>query len=225
MNIFDKVFGNKKPNTIEVSCGKDKFDIDFTPGSIEDGTITVGELRSQCTYITNTPAEYIRLLYRGKNLTNDTVKLSAVGMKSGSKVLCMAGKPAASQSKPDVRDVRTDGKTPSTQKVVLTPVQQLSDLLNDIRKDLEPPVKAFVTNVPSQEKEKKDTHDRLAELLLQKLFALDGITCKDDALDAEREDLRSKRKEAVKYTQGLLDSVDDIVRKDVLQAELQENQP
>ncbi|CCG83217.1 BAG domain protein [Taphrina deformans PYCC 5710] len=220
MNIFDKVFGSKKPNTIEVSYGKGKYDIDFTEGSIEDGTITVGELRSQCTYITNTPGQNIRLLYRGKNLTNDTVKLSAVGMKSGSKVLCMAS-PSTAPPEQSVNNANgTSSELHNRQAAaVKSPSEQLDALMLVIRTELQPPVEAFTSHVPDDAKARKETHDRLAELLLQKLFALDGITCKEEASQAEKDEVRQKRKDGVKYTQALLDSVDEIVRQDTMEAE------
>lgn len=209
MSIFDKVFGARKANTIEVAYGKDRFALDFPPGSIENGSATVGELRSLCTNITDTPAPNIRLLFRGQNLVNDTVKLASVGMKSGSRCLCMASKSTV----PPERVAKTQLHTPSETEV--SPLQRLNDLLQVIQRELEPSVQRYVSSIPSDPKERKDTHDRLAELLLQKLFALDGITSKDNATDGERDDLRQKRKQGVKYTQDLLDSVDLVVKKDI----------
>ena len=200
MSIFDKFFSTKKANTIEVAHGKERYDITFPDNSIEDGTATVGELRSQCTYVTNTPNNQTRLLFRGKNLVDDAVPLRSIGMKSGSKVLCMA----------------------TAQKVVVKkadPSSQLTELMAVIQTDLAPQVHAYTTNVPTDEKTRKETHDKLAELLLQKLFALDGVVSADNASDANKEQLRTKRKEAVKYTQGLLDSVDGVMNVDAVNAE------
>lgn len=217
MSIFDRVFGPRKPNVIELAHGKERYDIDFAPGSIEDGTITVGELRNQAARVTNTPAENVRLLFRGKNLSNDSVKLCSVGMKGGSKVLCMASQSPLSSRDPISTTVAQGRSLPGSGKaapVAKSPVDQLSELLMIIKQELEPLVERFVSDVPIDGKERKETHDRLAELLLQKLFSLDGIACSADALEEEKAQVRQKRKEGVKYTQGLLDSVDDVVRDD-----------
>lgn len=213
MSLFERVFGSRQPNTIEIVFGKDRFPLDFSEGAIEDGTITVGILRSQCTKLTQMPAENIKLLFRGKNLTDDNIKIISVGMKSGSKVLCIASKPPGPVEKASGRSAGSV-KQKSTSNGVKSPADQLTELLSMIRQDLEPSVQEFVSEVPSQPKQRREAHDRLAELLLQKLFALDGIVCGEDAAEAEKDDLRRKRKEGVNYTQGLLDSVDEAMRRD-----------
>ena len=75
----------------------------------------------------------------------------------------------------------------------------IEGLMQEI-KALEPEVKKYV-GAPDP-----TTHDRLAEVLLQKLFALDGLTC--DGTEEEKNELRTKRKAGVKYAQSLLDEVD-----------------
>lgn len=75
----------------------------------------------------------------------------------------------------------------------------IDGLMQEI-KALEPEVKKYVQAPDST------THDRLAEVLLQKLFALDGLTC--DGTEEEKNALRAKRKTGVKYAQSLLDEVD-----------------
>lgn len=226
MSIFDKFFGaGRKANVIEVAHGKARYDITFSEGSIENGEATVGELRSQCTYVTKTPAQNIRLLFRGKNLTNDTVRLNSIGMKSGSKVLCMASQSATtdahSSSNPTPPSQQSPAQAQKTQ-TTKAPLDQLSDLLRVIESDLYPQVIQFTTRTPSDAKLRHEQHDKLAELLLQKLFALDGITCADGAQEQERDAVRSKRREGVKYTQGLLDSVDQVTTKETMEAEVAE---
>lgn len=220
MSLFQKVFGSRQPNTIEIVHGKDRHLLRFADGAIEDGTITVGTLRAECTKITSLPVENVKLLYRGKLLTNNNVKVVATGMKSGSRVLCIASLPPDGAGEKSTHTNRT-GVSAATIKQVTSPAEMLADLLLVIQTDLEPSVKQFITQVPEDPRQRKETHDQLAELLLQKLFALDGITCQDDADEDERLAIRTKRKEGVTYTQGLLDSVDAVItpKEPVIEAE------
>ena len=50
-----------------------------------------------------------------------------------------------------------------------------------------------------------DTHHYIVEVLMQTLLTLDDVSC-----PPEFETARQKRREAVKYTQGLIDRVDGI---------------
>ncbi|ORY82096.1 hypothetical protein BCR37DRAFT_393131 [Protomyces lactucae-debilis] len=226
-SIFDKFFGTRKDNIIEVSHGKDRYEIDFLPGSIESGSATVGDLRQQCTEITKTPANHVKLLFRGKILGDDAVKLVSVGMKSGSKVLCMATREPLAQQPGNVdvaaaRQRQQALEEKKKEEALLSPLEQLNALLAGIERDLAPQVEMYTGPEVMEAKQRKEQHDMLAELLLQKLFALDGIVSRDDAGEGDREALRKRRKEGVQYTQGLLDRVDDVVRVAKLQEEAAE---
>jgi hypothetical protein len=223
--LFDKFFGIRKDNVIEVSHGKERYEIDFLPGYIESGSATVGDLRQQCTEFTKTSPAHVKLLFRGKILSDDAVKLAAVGMKSGSKVLCMATREPLAQQGGDAaglaaaRQRQQALEEKKRQEQRQTPLEALNALLGGIEQELAPEVDSFTGANRMADNQRQEQHDRLAELLLQKLFALDGIVSREDASESDREALRKRRKEGVQYTQGLLDRVDDVIRTARLQEE------
>lgn len=246
MSFLSKFFSPAKANTVVVAHGSDKYDVEFDEGAIEGGAASVGELRESCVGITSCPAGRIKLLYRGKILADDSVKLKAVGIQAGSKVLCLASKEtpsaaassstaaAVSQDTPAARAARK--KQEEQERLRTDPLGALGALVDDIRSSLEPSVRNFVSGFSSAPTasgvataantsdlaKRQEQHDRLAELLLQKLFLLDGITSREGADDAERDELRQKRRDGVKYTQGLLDEVDAAMRDAKVQADLTE---
>ena len=221
MSLFSKLFSQARANVVVVAHGNDKYDVEFDEGAIECGVATVGELRDSCVGITSCPRERVRLLYRGKLLQDDQVKLKSVGIQSGSKVLCMASRDIVTTETPAARAAKK--KQEEQERLKNDPLGALASLMTDIQVNLEPAVRDYIATArqanPTKRQEK---HDRLAELLLQKLFLLDGITSREGADDAERDQLRQKRKDGVKYTQGLLDEVDAAVRGDKVQADLEQ---
>jgi hypothetical protein len=94
-------------------------------------------------------------------------------------------------------------------------IERLENIKTKISSDIAPNVqqyekdiKEFLLNDSKTEKDKKKQvcmGASLGEQLMHILFDLDGVTCKQDFLDA-----RQIRKETVKTAQMLLDRVDEI---------------
>ncbi|BFZ55705.1 hypothetical protein PYCC9005_002746 [Savitreella phatthalungensis] len=203
-SFFNKLFSSVRDGVITVAHGNEKYDVEFEPGQVEGGRVTVGELRDSCVEFTKAPRQQIRLLYRGKLLSQDAVKLSDVGIRSGSKVLCMATKNLPRNGGNDASE-RKERELANARN---NPIEALLKLRGSIERDIEPEVERYLAA-----EENKEQHDRLAELLLQKLFLLDGIVATETFAEDQRLELRQKRKEAVQYAQGLLDRIDKQVKE------------
>ncbi len=237
-HFFNKIFNStsqsERGEYIEIAHGKSRYHIPFPPDSIQK-TATVGDLRVSCVELTHCPAEQIGLLFRGKSLVDNGELLKNVGMKSGSKVLCMASKHNHHGSthnktvdgEPRSKSLGNSGPGGSSKpvRVKVSPLEALDTLMITIREELEPGVIEFTAHPPLDIKRRREEHDRLAELLLQKLFALDGIHTPEEIAEAEKEVLRNKRKDGVRFAQGLLDRVDGIVKGDELPHESEEVEP
>lgn len=104
-------------------------------------------------------------------------------------------------------DVKKQASSPPTEQSTL---QSIQAELDSVRGSLKPSVDAFLGSLPEDpsgkdsEDDKKQTHTRLAELLLQSLLRLDAILPEGDWVE-----VRSARKGAVKEVQGILDRLDD----------------
>lgn len=101
-------------------------------------------------------------------------------------------------------------------------VMKLSTLIMDARKDLEPSVGDLIQNHGAYEEKQKSnsetvehmvilkkeiikSHGGLSEAILQALLKVDGVNVEEGF-----ESARMKRKEAVRYFHGLLDTIDKI---------------
>jgi hypothetical protein len=87
-------------------------------------------------------------------------------------------------------------------------VQKLKDSAVSVIEKYDTEVSEYISGGTTDESKRRKLLDMSAyinEQLMQSLFALDGITCDPDFTTA-----RQKRREGVRYAQGLLDRLDKI---------------
>ncbi|BFZ63761.1 hypothetical protein YB2330_004893 [Saitoella coloradoensis] len=187
---------------VTVAHGKDRYHFEFPDASIDKGEVTVAQLKRKCAEASGCDLDRINLLFGGASLKNPDATLAQANIRSGSKILMMASK--ATPQAPYKPPTPTPKAAPPTPK---TPSEQIDHYLSETNTLYLPAINAFCSNPPADEKKRKDTHLRLSETILGRLLMFDGIDVSEDGTGA----LRQKRKDAVKYTQGLLDRLDRAV--------------
>ncbi|KKK24063.1 hypothetical protein AOCH_001854 [Aspergillus ochraceoroseus] len=91
-----------EPDKLLLNHRKVTYELHFPPYSINDGTLSVGQLRQSAAEVTKTAdPNRIRLLYKGKLLGNDSLPCRVEGLKQRSEVLCV------------VSEVQSGARTPS----------------------------------------------------------------------------------------------------------------
>ncbi|GAO48350.1 hypothetical protein G7K_2523-t1 [Saitoella complicata NRRL Y-17804] len=188
---------------VTVAHGKDRYHFEFPDDSIDQGEVTVAQVKRKCAEASGCDLDRINLLFGGTSLKKPDATLAQANIRSGSKILMMASK--ATPQAPPKAPTPTPKAVPPTPK---TPSEQIDHYLNETNTLYLPAINAFCSNPPSDEKKRKDTHLRLSETILGRLLMFDGIDVSEDGTGA----LRQKRKDAVKYTQGLLDRLDRAVK-------------
>ena len=167
--------------------------------------MTVGDLREKCAKALALPASNIQIIFNGMRLVSNDKTLNGAGIASGARILAMASKdrPIAQQ---------TDGSVPSSRPVTpsVSVVAQIDESLEKTRTTLMGPVETYAESPPKSLVKIKEEHDRLAELLLQQLLKLDQFEIPMEGPD--KEVIRAKRKDGVKWTQGLIDKVCGTIR-------------
>ncbi|KAL2826054.1 LMBR1-like membrane protein-domain-containing protein [Aspergillus cavernicola] len=90
------------PDTLILNHRKVTHELQFPPYSINDGALSIGQLRQRAAEITHTAdPNRIRLLYKGKLLDKDNLPCRSEGLKQNSEVLCV------------VSEVQAGARTPS----------------------------------------------------------------------------------------------------------------
>ncbi|KAL2866711.1 uncharacterized protein BJX67DRAFT_124672 [Aspergillus lucknowensis] len=90
------------PDKLLLNHRKVTYELHFPPYSINDGALTVGQLRQSAAEVTHTAdPNRIRLLYKGKLLDNDALPCRLEGLKQHSEILCV------------VSEVQSGVRTPS----------------------------------------------------------------------------------------------------------------
>ncbi|KAI9368185.1 LMBR1-like membrane protein-domain-containing protein [Aspergillus egyptiacus] len=79
-----------EPDTLILSHRKIPHELHFPPYSINDGILSIGQLRKRAAEVTGTAdPNRIKLLYKGKLLDSDDLPCRAEGLKQHSEILCV----------------------------------------------------------------------------------------------------------------------------------------
>jgi hypothetical protein len=90
-----------EPDTILLKHRKNTYALNFPAYAINDGALSVGELRRRAAEVTRTPnPARIKLLYKGKLLDDDSVPCRTEGLKQQSEVLCVVSEVQPGESTP-----------------------------------------------------------------------------------------------------------------------------
>ncbi|KAH1575345.1 hypothetical protein KXW50_000578 [Aspergillus fumigatus] len=90
-----------EPDTLLLKHRKNTYALHFPAYAINDGALSVGELRRRAAEVTRTPnPARIKLLYKGKLLDDDSVPCRAEGLKQQSEVLCVVSEVQPGESTP-----------------------------------------------------------------------------------------------------------------------------
>ncbi|RMJ28173.1 BAG domain-containing protein [Aspergillus sp. HF37] len=102
--------GDTEPDTLLLKHRKDSYRLQFPAYAIDDGALSVGQLRQQAAGATHTPnPDRIKLLYKGKLLDKDSLPCKAEGLKQHSEVLCVVSEVQPGETTPsDVSDSDAD---------------------------------------------------------------------------------------------------------------------
>lgn len=201
---------------IIVSWGKERIHLDFElqgAGSLEETTLK--QLKERLKKVTGVPVNGQKLVFSGAVMKDNTVKLGSFGLHPFSKILLIGNKPNANDL------VQTSTGSPEEHALI----KRISESIEKTRTKLIPQIESFEISISSflseQDNDKDttdtiksklvETHHYIVEALMQTLLTLDDVAC-----PPEFETARKKRREAVKYTQDLIDRVD--VVKEQLQS-------
>lgn len=132
---------------------------------------------------------------------SDERPLSGI-LATGSKVLMMASKDRNTGSARPLQPTQP----PTQPSPKLTVMEQIDASLAETKSTLLPDVETYIASPPPEAGKSRDTHNRLAELLLQRLLKLDQIELPSSG-DGKQDEARSKRREGVRWIQGLIDKV------------------
>lgn len=248
---------------------KQEYTVHFPAYSIVEGKLTVGTVRDAAAKKTKTAdPSRIKLLYKGRNMKDDTRPCKSEGLKDGSEILCSIAEPSDASSSDSSEDDADDGqlnpdgtkkkrnrgkktkrrnRREATQQNsgTSTPLpEQLhanahanpnlnipslppqgrapspkppaspatpQDKLNALRQTLlgfKADCDNFARNPPAEASKREFEYKKLSETILtQVLLKLDGVETDGDA------DARTRRKELVKETQGVLTDLDTMMKK------------
>ncbi|KAF9930626.1 hypothetical protein FBU30_000252 [Linnemannia zychae] len=184
--------------------------------------IRLGELRRACHEWSKVPLGGLTLIYAGATMKDDNAPLSCFGIKPNGQITMMGTRP----TKTDISTLTTHGD-PEEYALIVKIQNSLQSTLNLVAEHIpryEQAVKSYLAlhstsppavtqqqQQPSQQeppvtrKQLQDAHILLSENLMKSLLTFDGVVCRQDF-----EVARATRREAVKETQRLLDSVDEL---------------
>ncbi|PYH97210.1 BAG domain protein [Aspergillus ellipticus CBS 707.79] len=99
-----------EPDTLLLKHRKNTYELHFPAYAINDGALSVGQLRQRAAEVTRTPnPNRIKLLYKGKLLEADSLPCRSEGLKQQSEVLCVVSGVEPGDSSPsDVSEAEAD---------------------------------------------------------------------------------------------------------------------
>ncbi|WPG98405.1 Hypothetical protein R9X50_00119500 [Acrodontium crateriforme] len=253
-------YGPPRDTDVLVLRNKKKdFTVHFPAYSIPRGELTIGQVREQAGKKTGT-ADWrrVKLLYKGKNLKDDSRTCKQEGVREGAELMCTIADSIPSDSPSDdseddefggqdndngdgaARKKRNRGKRskrknkreqnsgtstplesserlgvpPATQRAPspkppatpATPIEKLDALFATLHSFI-PDCDKFKSAPPGEPAKRDFEHKRLSETLLtQVLLKADGVEVEGDT------EARMRRKELVKETQAILQSLDAAVK-------------
>lgn len=238
---------DRSPSPVESGPSRDRdvlvlknkrvsYPLHFPAYSVSRGEVRIGDVRSQAARVTNTSdAQRIKLLYKGKNLRDDSKTCRAEGLREGAEIMCVVGdavpEPSSSSDseEEDQPTTTTDGDAAPKRKRnrnkkgkkkgkksagASAPAQELPstpatplDKLNAISHILQGLLPQCVqfTTNPPTEPAKKEYEHKR---LSETILA--QVLLKLDAVDTEGDpDARVRRKELVREAQNILTGLDE----------------
>lgn len=165
------------------------------------------------------------LIHHGKKLLDDKKYLVDYKIKNGDKILVMVSNPerVAAAAAAATRVQRTEKKTASASKKSgsskatssnqiprafpvkpLTPGEEIQKILDQLDKEILPLIQKFISHPPESESARKEEHHRISELVLQKMFLMDGIDV------SASQEVRQQRKDAINTMHKHLASIDTV---------------
>ncbi|KAL2836349.1 hypothetical protein BJY01DRAFT_222031, partial [Aspergillus pseudoustus] len=95
-----------EPDKLILNHRKVTYELHFPPYSINDGALTIGQLRHSAAEVTHTTnPDRIKLLYKGKLLDDDTLACRLEGLKQHSEILCVVSEvPSGARTPSDLSD-------------------------------------------------------------------------------------------------------------------------
>lgn len=106
------------------------------------------------------------------------------------------------QSKTPEIDESKPTEFPAPAVTPLTPAEEIQKVLDELDSDILPLITEFIENTPKQADAREEEHHRISELVLLKMFMMDGI---DASADPE---VRQMRKDAINKMHKHLSSID-----------------
>lgn len=101
--------GDTEPDMLLLKHRENNYRLQFPAYAIDDGMLSVGQLRRHAAEVTNTlDPNRIKLLYKGKLLNNDSLPLKAEGLKQHSEVVCVVSEVPGDRTPSDVSDAEAD---------------------------------------------------------------------------------------------------------------------
>ncbi|CAG8785768.1 30709_t:CDS:2, partial [Gigaspora margarita] len=195
----------KTPELI-VNWGREKLHIEFTEqgtGSLEETTLK--QLKERLKEITGVPINGQKLVFSGAIMKDETATLSSFGLQPFSKLILMG-------SKPNAKDLAQTTSGSSEEHALIA---RISQSVEKTKTNLIPQIESFETSVATYlstennddtvKSKLAEAHHCIVETLMQSILTLDSVVC-----PPEFETARQKRREAVKFTQGLIDRVDEV---------------
>ena len=255
---------------ILLKLGGGVFPLHFPPYSIDDGILTVADLKGRAAEISGVgETRRIKLLYKGRTLKDDHRPVRDDGVKIDSEVLCIVSDDAegalscsartdgadeddgsdSDGDDPGVATGSTSGRRkrtrskkkkskksgtssggpgtpylappeggasggsrptsrPASPAQPKAPVEKLNDISSHFHTQLLPQSIQFTTHPPNDTTKKEFEHKRLTETILsQVLLKLDAVETEGDV------EARQRRKDLVKETQGVLNALDAVMKK------------
>ncbi|KAF9096858.1 hypothetical protein BGX29_011024 [Mortierella sp. GBA35] len=206
---------------INIKWGREKQTVDFGDRILAD--IKLGELRQYCHQWTKVPLGGLTLIYGGATMKDDNAPLSCFGIKPNGQITMMGTRP----TKTDISTLTTHGD-PEEYALIVKIQQSLQKTLDLVAEHIpryEQAVECYISQSQSSDpapapppgqpghpgqqpvtrKQLQDAHTLLSENLMKSLLLFDGVVCKPDF-----EVARATRREAVKETQRILDTIDDM---------------
>ncbi|KAI9045766.1 uncharacterized protein KD926_007069 [Aspergillus affinis] len=106
---------DNEPDILLLKHRKNTYELRFPAYAINDGVLSVGQLRRRAAEVTQAPdPKRIKLLYKGKLLDDDSLPCRAEGLKQDSEVFCVVSEVRPGESTPsDVSDAEIEKSSPA----------------------------------------------------------------------------------------------------------------
>ncbi|KAL4811487.1 hypothetical protein BDV18DRAFT_129460 [Aspergillus unguis] len=109
---------DSEPDKLLLNHRRVTYELHFPPYSINDGTLSVGQLRQSAAEVTHTanPAR-IKLLYKGKLLDDDSLPCRSEGLKQQSEILCVVSEVQSSSDPSDTERTSEEPRRPHSHSI------------------------------------------------------------------------------------------------------------